>query len=255
MGQQRESVFFYTFHKCASSLFSGFALKKARGLAHVDYASEIYNDTLQGDVRIESRGKLYGPIRLTVDPDSPVHARLVKPLSQPDWIKNRKAVFLIRDPRDILVSQYYSFGWSHGLSKNKIIRERQVAFREKIQNVSIDEYALEASAHLQQAYSQLSRLHDFCDNSVLIKFEDMVNRWNVFEEGLNRLLDFDRGDLDEIYRRSRPRTKEDTASHRRHGGSGAYREKFTQETIALLNTQFAEHLEKYDYCDDSRSPS
>ncbi len=36
-----ESVYFYTFHKCASSLFSNYVLRNIKGLVHVDYAVQI----------------------------------------------------------------------------------------------------------------------------------------------------------------------------------------------------------------------
>jgi hypothetical protein len=41
-----ESVFFYTFHKCASSLFARFVLPNVRGLRHENYAARIFRGEL-----------------------------------------------------------------------------------------------------------------------------------------------------------------------------------------------------------------
>ena len=49
----RESVYFYTFHKCASTLFSKDFLPNTEGLHHLDYARLIYRGKTDG---VLSRG-------------------------------------------------------------------------------------------------------------------------------------------------------------------------------------------------------
>jgi hypothetical protein len=53
-----------------------------------------------------------------------------------------KPLFMIRDPRDKLISQYYSFGFTHGISSEPSIQTSQRAIRKKITTMSLDEYGL-----------------------------------------------------------------------------------------------------------------
>ena len=68
-----ESVFFYTFHKCASSLFSGYVLRNIEGLRNIDYASRLYQGREPKSIKFEKYGYIYGPIRLSANPSSIVY--------------------------------------------------------------------------------------------------------------------------------------------------------------------------------------
>lgn len=106
-----ETVYFYTFHKCASTLFNSYILKNIKGLQHVDYASQIYGGKkINKKLNFRDKGFVYGPIRLSADPMSSVYRMLVAPTSGHEFIRDKIAIFVVRDPRDILVSAYYSFG-------------------------------------------------------------------------------------------------------------------------------------------------
>ena len=76
-----ESVYFYTFAKCASTLFSSYVLKNIEGLRHVDYANQIYHGRDLKRVVFEEKGFIYGPIRIFYRPAAPVYKKLVKPAS------------------------------------------------------------------------------------------------------------------------------------------------------------------------------
>ena len=106
-----KSVYFYTFHKCASTLFNGYVLKNAVGLYNMDYASQIYSGERSSEEKLNfnRNGFIYGPIRISAGVQGPVGEMLVKPTTQHDFVRDKIALFLIRDPRDILVSSYYSF--------------------------------------------------------------------------------------------------------------------------------------------------
>lgn len=90
-----ESVFFYTFHKCASSLFGGYILPNVDGLKHVNYARKIYTGEVaaQEQVTFEKFGHIYGPIRISVGKDNPAKKILVVQTTDPHFIKDKKAVF------------------------------------------------------------------------------------------------------------------------------------------------------------------
>ena len=242
-----ESVYFYTFHKCARSLFGGYVLKNIEGLRHVDYASQIYGGEQIDNPVFEQKGFVYGPIRLSANPLSPVYKKLVEPVSDIDFIRSKIAIFLVRDPRDILVSAYYSFGYTHGFSSVDEIRARQEQRRSEIQRKTIDEYALESAHKILSNFEALDKLSKACNRSVVLKYEDMIDNWDCFVEGLTKYIGIKQTVLTQVYEKSRPREKENQDSHRRSGRPGEFRSKLKEATIASLNTTFRGVLERLQY--------
>ena len=244
-----ESIYFITFHKCASTLFSGYILRKVEGLLHIDYAKLIYEGKITNPNKIvfKKRGYIYGPLRLTTHPESNVHKMLVEPICKNDFLKDKIAIFLIRDPRDILVSSYYSYGFTHKLSKIKETRERQEALRKKIQSISVDEYVLEHSSNINKNFKELFDLSKLCQRSVVLKYEDLINDFDKFIKNFNTYVTLNKKVIEEIYRRSRPKEKEDLSSHRRSGRINNYKEKLEEKTIALLNIKLKEVLQRFEY--------
>jgi len=61
-----KSIYFYTLHKCASTLFSDFVLKNVNKLIHVDYASQIFTGKIQigKQLSFKEKGFIYGPLRI-----------------------------------------------------------------------------------------------------------------------------------------------------------------------------------------------
>jgi hypothetical protein len=244
-----KSVYFFTLHKCASTLFSRHVLDNANDLFKVDYAHQIYRgETKPGKkLRFRDRGFIYGPIRISADETAPVGRMLVKPTTEHEFVRDKTAIFFVRDPRDILVSQYYSFGYTHGLSPVDEIREKQESKRKRIQGLSLDEYVLENVDAQIRDFETIHELAKICEHSVVLKYEDMVEDFERFSEMLCEMISLDRSVVQEIYRRSRPRTEEDTSLHRRSGRVGGFREKLRSDTIESLNRQLQGILAKFGY--------
>ncbi len=178
---------------------------------------------------------------------SPVYKKLVEPVSGSNFIREKIAIFLVRAPSDILVSAYYSFGYSHGFSVVKEIRERQEQQRSKIQSNSIDEYALASAHSILKNFETVDRLSNACTRSVVLKYEDMIDNWNYFVKELTKYVDIKQKVLSKIYVKSRPRKKVDESSHRRSGRPGGFRSKLKGETITVLNATFESVLERFQY--------
>ena len=244
---KHESVYFYTFHKCASSLFSNYVLKNIKGLRHVNYASQIYRGKKIDKVTFNNEGFVYGPIRISADPMTPVYKKLVDPTSDSKFIQNKIAIFLIRDPRDILVSAYYSFGYTHEISSVYEMKEWQEQERSAIQSKTIDEYVLESATRTLKNFEMIDQLDRACTRSVVLKYEDMISNWDYFVRGLTKYIDIKKPVLTRIYEKSRPREKEDKTAHRRSGKPGEFRRKLKKETITSLNIMFEDVLEKFKY--------
>jgi hypothetical protein len=242
-----ESVYFYTFHRCASSLFSSYILKHIDGLQHVDYARQIYAGKRVEQPVFKEKGYVYGPIRLSADPMSPVYKLLVAPVSEPEFIRDKIAIFFVRDPRDILVSTYYSFGYAHGFSRLKEMREQQKATRNEIQSVSLDEYVLSSAGTVSRNFETLSKLKSACERSLLLKYEDMIGNFDYFITQLSQYVVIDRNVVRDIYDRSRPQQKEDISAHRRSGHVGGFRSKLEGKTIESLNRALEDTLLRFHY--------
>nr|VFJ62240.1 MAG: hypothetical protein BECKDK2373C_GA0170839_10958 [Candidatus Kentron sp. DK] len=244
-----ESVYFYTFHKCASTLFSRYVLKNVDGLYNMDYASQISsgNRVWQKKLTFEERGFIYGPIRISANETTPVGKMLVKPTIGHDFIRDKVALFLVRDPRDILISSYYSFGFTHGLSRVVELRKRQENRRKRICKQTLDEYVLQAAENQIKFFGILYDLSNACERSVILKYEDMVDDFDTFTEQLRRYVFIKDSVIHGIYERSRPRKIEDLTSHRRSGQVQGFRHKLEEGTIDALSRKLADTLSLFGY--------
>lgn len=244
---ERESVFFYTLHKCASTLFSDYVLKNLGGLRYVDYASKLYNGEIVEKVTFERRGHVYGPIRVSANPLDPEYVRLVRPAAQVEFVRDRIAIFLVRDPRDVLVSSYYSFGYTHGFSPVGALQALQRKGRDDIQRRTIDAYVIESAKRKLSHYQAIDSLAQVCIRGTVLTYEDMIVNWAKFARSLTKFVDIEQTVLDQIYARSRPRATEDETSHRRSGRVGGFRSKLRVSTVEELNRIFAPVLTRYNY--------
>ncbi|MGB1249185.1 MAG: sulfotransferase domain-containing protein [Candidatus Promineifilaceae bacterium] len=244
-----ESVYFYTFHKCASSFFGRYVLNNANGLEKVGYAGRIYSGQWDLDKALifRDRGFIYGPIRLSADPEDRVGQHLIKPTSGASFVRDKTAIFFVRDPRDIMISAYYSFGFTHLYSPVEETKQRQVVKREQIQQMTLDEYVLTEADRQVVLFQQLYDLSVACKRSAIFKYEDMIDKFDVFAEQLCQIVSIDDAVVQTIYRDTRPRQIENTADHRRSGRVQDYKHKLEPATIQAVNKKLAGILTLFDY--------
>ena len=242
------SVYFYTFHKCASNLFANYILKNSIGLEHVDYAVDIYKGEEPNlPLNFQDIGSIYGPIRLSALPATSVYKNLIIPATQEEFVRNKKTLFFIRDPRDILISAYYSFGHTHTFSEVSTIKTAQEEVRRNVSSLSLENYVLEEAESHNAYFKQLYEIASLNSDSVVIKYEDMIDNFDLFVGQLQTHLNLKKSTIKEIYKRSRPKSKEDRASHRRSGGTNNFRDKLDISTINKLNDTLKETLLAFNY--------
>jgi hypothetical protein len=213
----------------------------------MDYADRIYNGYPVECVTFEENGFIYGPIRLSTGSPSAIYSRFVEPASRIDFICDKIAIFLIRDPRDILVSSYYSFGYTHEFSTVKEIEEQQRQTRELIRDKTVDAFALEAANATLNHFHTIDRLAHACGRGIILKYEDMIYNWEKFSSGLTTYLDIGRRTLRHTYKLCRPLENESDTGHRRSGKPGAYKRKLLTSTVDALNIVFAPVLTRFHY--------
>lgn len=168
-------------------------------------------------------------------------------------IEEYKVVLVVRDPRDILVSRYFSKRESHGVPL-KVSDKRQdfLMDRAYTQRTSVDEFALEKSSGLRDRFDcYISRLLERHPNVHVTRYEDMVAD---VEQWLDRLLAYVEFSPPEELRteiieeaRSIQTKEEDPSAHNRKGRPGDHREKLHSSTIQELNDTFHHVLDRFGY--------
>lgn len=164
-----------------------------------------------------------------------------------------KTVFVGRDPRDILVSGYYSIAFSHSLPERKGDKfHRFMANRESARAVTIDAYVRSQAERVFQIFQRYQQLLlDRYDHVYVTTYEQMVTD---FEAWLRQLLAYCELEVsEELFtaivkenERRKPRT-ENIQHHMRKGRPGDYKEKLQPETIAYLNATFEPILRCFNY--------
>lgn len=162
-----------------------------------------------------------------------------------------KRIFQIRDPRDILVSEYYSFGWNH---TDKDFTDKAKETRQQIQNQTIDEYLLDEEGATHRLCRRLKPLPRNLQaaNVRLVTYEEMVTD---FRSWLAKVIEpFEFSPLRESfllklysvkYRNEfRPDPKN---NHKRNVAPGEHKRVLKPETIRELNRRLAPFLEAAGY--------
>jgi uncharacterized protein YukE len=176
-----------------------------------------------------------------------IYSTLIEPASRTDFIRDKIAIFLIRDPRDIIVSSYYSFGYTHEFSTVKEIEEQQRQIRELIRRKTIDAFALEMANATLNHFHTIDRLSQACNRGIVLKYEDMIDNWEKFSSGLTKYLDIGRKTLRHTYKQTRPLENESETGFRRSGKPGGYRDKLLASTVDALNNIFAPVFTRFHY--------
>lgn len=227
------SVLFFTTHKTASTFFVKLFQRSSDSgcLIPIDFDSyfAIWEIGVSDKVsrkefgrNYHKRGFIFGPMRS------------FRPV--PD-IDDYQILLILRDPRDVLVSLYFSTAFSHPTMSSEFKRRKLEA-----QALSLDEFVLKEAPQILKIYEDYSSLLGR-PNLLFISYESIkadpehqLRSINAFcELGLSQsqindivLAEFEPSEgTENIYK------------HKRSGISGQYKTKLASKTIELLNARFA----------------
>ena len=167
-----------------------------------------------------------------------------------DFVNQRKKILLVRDPRDAIVSAYFSFSKSHRKPGGGAALKKFLEMREKIQELDIESYAIEHSAQVKRAFNNY---HKHFGQDPLLKvyrYEDII--FNK-ESWITDMLDFLDISLEAEQVTAIAKKHdivpgaENSDQHIRKVKPGDHREKLTSETIDKLNNSLSDILERYGY--------
>lgn len=170
----------------------------------------------------------------------------------PAYLKNFrlnkfKKILLVRDPRDILVSHYFSMKNSHDIPTGEM-GERLLKQRQAIQNMDINEYVLNKAPSFLKIFQSYLEIKD--DSLRVFKYENIIFEK---EKWIEQILEFLGLELEESQTKKIARKhdvfpdREAPGSHIRKVTPGDYKEKLNKSTIDALNKIFKDVMPSYDY--------
>ena len=163
--------------------------------------------------------------------------------------KKVKNILLIRDPRDMIVSQYFSAAYSHTIPKKGDVKDYLIERRENLQNMDIDLYASEYQKFVTRQFKRYETSLPV-ETTKLYRYEDVIFKKR---EWLRDMLDFLEMDIPvKIISKIAEKhdvmpEKEDSHKHIRQVVPGNYKKHLKQKTIDKLNEKMADILDCYGY--------
>lgn len=162
-----------------------------------------------------------------------------------EYLDDRIYVFVLRNPLDILVSQYYSFGWTHKLNP------RLAKQRPKFQKMTVDEYCEYAASDFKKHKLSCTPLKSQ-DNYFYFTYEEMVLDWekwcpkfckpfNVPSEKVVQITDKYKSEF-EVEELTPEEIFAGEKRHKRKIKPGDHKDKLQQKTIDFLNEYFKDYL-------------
>jgi len=164
-----------------------------------------------------------------------------------ELIDQSRSIILVRDPRDALVSQYFSFQGSHVLPE--VNKDVYLESFKKTSQFDIDEYVLASAAGYK---NKISDYIDFVDMKSMrvFRYEDVIfNKKRFLEEiFLHFMISVSNETIDEVSAKFDLRPEiENVKAHVRKVTPGDHKDKLKKETIEKLNQEFAEICAHFGY--------
>jgi hypothetical protein len=156
-----------------------------------------------------------------------------------------KGVHVVRDPRDIVVSSYFSHLHSH-----PIHREEWAQHRSRLQSVSKEDGLIETIHFIDFVLSPMSNWKT-TDNVLEMKFEDLIEHPEKISEALQWMeidvqLNLDGLDFKSLSN-GRERGLEDASHHYRKGVPGDWKNHLTDKVLEEFFCVYPKVVEKWGY--------
>jgi hypothetical protein len=247
------SVFAMSLVKSGSTLLND-ALRHLSPLVPIEFRS-VDDELFQRNIRIKERPDLLDANLFRAHGFCYGGFRSWPPYKIPSF-ESHKTVLLVRDPRDIVVSQYFSVSRSHIVpegDQRSGAAARMLADREKASEVTVDEYAREKLDYTARVYGKYIKygVHKM-PNVKLYRYEDVIYQkaqwlqsiadwfdWQIAEGDITRIANL----IDIIP------DSEDQEAHVRQVHPGNHRRHLQPQTIELYRRECGPLMREYGYED------
>ena len=168
-------------------------------------------------------------------------------------LRDAPKLLLVRDPRDILVSHYFSMSKSHptpGSELSEVKAERFNEERKRVQDTSVDEHALRKAPMFRKHFAGYADRILGQPNLRVDRYEDIVFDTDRWVRSVCEHLGWDVDDrllAEVVARHDIVPAGEHEDRHIRRVRPGDHIDKLRPETIDRLNEIFAPFLDHYGY--------
>ncbi len=240
------SVVFVTMHKAGSVFVTKIIaeLTELRGMRHVDFAGEAFARGLieweycvEGSQYLDVPGYFFGAFR------GPYLDKLKD-------FRQSRVIAQIRDPRDCIVSLYFSYKFSHAKPGEGEQMKKFSEAREAAASSDIDTFSLSRAAEYRRRLELIDGFFKCHEGALLLKYEDMITDFSGWYERLCDYLEVKPGYF--LRKRHAREAAPESASgdpnaHKRQMLPGDHQRKLKPETIAEINKTLSEMLTAFGY--------
>ncbi len=246
---EHPAIFAFGMHKCGSTLLNRVVLSLCRCVNrptvslpniffHQGFADEVWVDQ-QSMVPLIQDGYCYCGFRYY-----PVffdHCGLI-------W--NRKNILLVRDPRDAIVSMYYSVAYSHVSPDDEKAKKEFADRRADVRQQEINQFCLEYAQEWIHQWNRVLNTLVKNEHTLIFRYEDVVFDKIRLVSDINDHLEL--GVDRELQHKIAQRydiipEKEDKSKHIRFVKPGNHKDRLKPETIDKINELYAPVLSHFDY--------
>jgi len=242
---EEQSFVFLTLHKAGSTFATEIVrdLFVANGWVSRDFATQAFDAGLNGYEFLKQKAAafhekktFFGPLR-----DEPVSLVPNLPSLTP--------IIHIRDPRDALVSYYYSICYSHVLPGPGPEREWFEKQREFYRQRSVDDFCLQILTNGNRSFKLLRSAAEAGPKTVISRYEVMVTDFSGWLRGLVQQLPIqvDDGKIESLDAQNQAPVSEDVYSHKRQVTPGDFRRKLRPASQTKLTEFFRDDLVYFGY--------
>ena len=241
-----QSFIFFTVQRCASVYVNNILKRLAiyKDITHIDFESyfsifdeskyELLRDPIFKSKYFYTNGYYYGAFRQ--------YYRIPN-------LKNYRVILMLRDPRDVLTSHYYSTVYSHSPINSTFLK-----LRNKALNMTVDEYVLYILPYFKRKYLDYYEnvLNQESENILFVKYEEMVLDFEHWVYKIIKHLGLNINDslVKQIINESNLSVKEENKySHKRQVQPGDYLNKLKSSTINSINEELNDIIQLMGYQD------
>lgn len=161
-------------------------------------------------------------------------------------VEKEKCILLVRDPRDMIVSMYYSIAKSHVIPKGNESLQKN---REDVLQRAIDDFAVNRiNSYLRQCETYLQKLD--MKRTKVFRYEDVIYNKREWMSDVLDILDVEK--VPTLIKRVVQQfdvipNSENEAEHIRQVHPGNYKKKLSSETIELVTASASNFLRAFNY--------
>jgi len=250
------SVIFWTTHKCASTYISKFLdlVAKESSLKHFDYAGHIWelgNEiSLEDPFQIEQNcdflykqhGEIYGPMRTPFD----FNLR-----------SNLNNIFFLRDPRDLIISKYYSVAYSHPVPSHNKGKKKFLDLRYQTKKMDINDFFLkEIDDWIIPYYTKYKFMRENSKLSSVHKYEDLKEnpKKTFLELTKNMKIDISEKLIDNLvksfekpFKNKKKNKSKNIFLHTRSGEIRQFESELNNKVLSIANNKLEEIIDYWKF--------